>query len=108
MLTVSLFNYYNFFVFKARLLLSIKTGSLNSRKANFGIHYKDMTMKKLNASEVSAIVGGKVRNCVVSYETQTTGSGTTAVNTCRKVTTCNGKFGEYVTREPADLASCGL
>jgi hypothetical protein len=65
-------------------------------------------MKKLNKSEVSAIVGGTVLNCAVTYERQTTGTGTSAVSTCRKVTTCSGKYGESVTRVPADLASCGV
>ncbi|CAM4255925.1 DUF4762 family protein [Serratia silvae] len=65
-------------------------------------------MKKLNASEVSNVVGGNVTNCVVSYEQNTTGTGATLVKNCRKVTTCKGKFGESVTRVPADLVSCGL
>lgn len=65
-------------------------------------------MKKLNASEVSGIVGGKVIGCLITYESQTTGSGTSAISTCRKVTTCEGKHGQYITRAPADLASCGL
>ncbi|WP_411753350.1 DUF4762 family protein [Serratia sp. (in: enterobacteria)] len=64
-------------------------------------------MKKLNASEVSNIVGGRVLNCVISYERQTSGSGTSAVTVCRRVSTCQGKFGEFLTREPADLANCG-
>jgi hypothetical protein len=67
-----------------------------------------MTMKKLNKSEVSAIVGGTILNCVVKYEPGSTGTGSTVVKNCRKVTTCNGKYGESVTRDPADLVSCGL
>jgi hypothetical protein len=80
---------------------------LNGLKANFDTDYKDMMMKKLNASEVSAVVGGRILNCVITYEKTTTGTGTSAVSVCRRVSTCQGKFGEFLTREPADLANCG-
>jgi hypothetical protein len=65
-------------------------------------------MKKLNASEVSNIVGGRILGCVITYERQTKGTGTSAVTVCRRVATCQGKFGEFLTREPADLAHCGV
>ncbi|MBC3379394.1 DUF4762 family protein [Serratia fonticola] len=41
-------------------------------------------MKKLNASEVSNVIGGNVYNCVITYERQTTGTGTPAVTVCRR------------------------
>lgn len=59
-------------------------------------------MKKLNTSEVSNVIGGYVFGCVSSFERQTVGTQ----SVCRRVVTCQGKFGEYVNREPADLASC--
>ncbi|WP_260514496.1 DUF4762 domain-containing protein [Serratia fonticola] len=62
-------------------------------------------MKKLNASEVSNVIGGYVLGCIITYERQTT--GTSAVTVCRRVATCQGKFGDFLTREPADLARCG-
>ncbi len=59
-------------------------------------------MKKLNVTEVSNVIGGTFTNCVVSYEKETVG----ATTVCRKVTTCENKFGETTTRAPADLSSC--
>ncbi|WP_431223541.1 DUF4762 family protein [Serratia sp. L9] len=59
-------------------------------------------MKKLNVAEVSNIVGGIFVACKDTFEKE--GTGATAV--CRKVTTCQGKYGEYTDRAPADLASC--
>ncbi|WP_337264081.1 MULTISPECIES: DUF4762 family protein [unclassified Serratia (in: enterobacteria)] len=58
-------------------------------------------MKKLNVSEVSKIVGG-ANSCLVSYEKTTVND----VTTCQQVTTCNGKYGETVTRATVDSASC--
>ena len=63
-------------------------------------------MKKLNVSEASNVIGGTTASCAVTFEMETTGTGTSAVSVCRKVTTCNGKYGEIVTRTPADLSSC--
>ncbi|WP_152526635.1 DUF4762 family protein [Serratia fonticola] len=52
-------------------------------------------MKKLNASEVSNVIGGYVLGCVITYERQITGTGTSAVTVCRRVATCQGKFGDF-------------
>lgn len=63
-------------------------------------------MKKLNASEVSTIVGGTVTNCSVAYEKNVTGTGATAVTTCNRITTCENKYGKSVNSVPAHLSSC--
>ncbi|WP_076940414.1 DUF4762 family protein [Serratia oryzae] len=58
-------------------------------------------MKKLNVSDVSSVVGG-ANGCQVTYEKTTVND----VSICQQVTTCNGKYGETVTRATADSASC--
>ncbi|WP_162149755.1 DUF4762 family protein [Chania multitudinisentens] len=57
-------------------------------------------MKKLTVSEVSKVIGGT--SCKVTFEKETVDGATV----CRKVNTCTGKYGETVTRMPADLSSC--
>lgn len=66
-------------------------------------------MKKLNASEVSSVVGGTLSNCKVSYSLNKLEVGSlVGVNVCTRVNTCEGKFGEpVVTKLPVDLSNCG-
>ncbi|MNC38116.1 DUF4762 domain-containing protein [Serratia fonticola] len=107
MLTVDLLYYYNLFALRRLYLVTLKLFSSKIVQVHFGNYYKDIFMKKLNASEVSNVIGGYVLGCVITYERQITGTGTSAVTVCRRVATCQGKFGDFLTREPADLARCG-
>lgn len=66
-------------------------------------------MKKLNASEVSSVVGGTISlsSCSISYVKDTTDIGLPKpVEICNAVNTCTSKNGETVTKTMVDLSKC--
>lgn len=66
-------------------------------------------MKKLNASEVSSVVGGTISlsSCSITYAKDTMSVGLDKpVEICNAINTCTSKNGETVTKTIVDLSKC--
>lgn len=66
-------------------------------------------MKKLNASEVSSVVGGTISlsSCSITYVKDSMDVGLAKpVEVCNAVNTCTSKNGETVTKTLTDLSKC--